>query len=88
MPEVSRFFGLLIKIQYRDHAPPHFHIWRSGRSQARMNILTVNLLKGGKLPKPQLALVAAWTYLHQQELLAAWERAFAGVSPGKIPPLT
>jgi hypothetical protein len=53
-----------------------------------MNILTVNLLKGGKLPKPQLTLVAAWTYLHQQELLAAWDRASAGISPGKIPPLT
>jgi hypothetical protein len=25
MPEISRFFGIVIKMFYRDHAPPHFH---------------------------------------------------------------
>ncbi len=25
MPEISRFFGIVIKTYYNDHFPPHFH---------------------------------------------------------------
>ena len=25
MPEISRFLGIIIRMYYRDHAPPHFH---------------------------------------------------------------
>ena len=25
MPEISRFLGIVIRMYFRDHAPPHFH---------------------------------------------------------------
>jgi len=31
VPIISRFFGILVNINYREHDPPHFHAWYSGR---------------------------------------------------------
>jgi len=86
MPELSRFFGLLIKMQYRDHAPPHIHVWYGGRSSARMRIRDADLMSGG-LPRPQLAAATAWIFEHQDELLDAWERARHNCPLCKIAPL-
>ena len=33
MPEISRFFGMVIAMYYNDHAPPHFHV-RYGRPKS------------------------------------------------------
>jgi hypothetical protein len=86
MPELSRFFGLLIKIQYRDHNPPHVHVWYGGKDRAIIDISGAEILRGG-LPRSQYALVAAWIYLHQQDLEDAWETSRAGKKPRKISPL-
>lgn len=86
MPEISRFFGLVIKMQYRDHMPPHFHVWYGGRSHATIDIVRA-ILHRGALPRPQLTAVLAWTYLHQQELLHAWDTACRDRRPPHIRPL-
>ena len=86
MPELSRFFGLIIKIQFKDHGPPHIHVWYGGRNRATVRISDGTLLHG-RLPRPQLLFVGAWVYLYHEELLDAWERASHHLDPGRIPPL-
>ena len=45
MPEISRFFGIIIRMYYRDHVPPHFHA-HYGEYQAEITIETLEMLKG------------------------------------------
>ncbi|RAQ38769.1 transcriptional regulator, partial [Arthrospira sp. O9.13F] len=45
MPEISRFFGMVITMYYNDHAPPHFHV-RYGQQKALITIETLTLLEG------------------------------------------
>jgi uncharacterized protein DUF4160 len=86
MPVLSRFLGLLIKMEYLDHPPPHFHVYQGKKKLASINIKKLELLVG-KLPRPQLAAVLAWAHMHQRELLAAWDRTSTGQDPGVIRPL-
>jgi hypothetical protein len=73
MPEISRFFGLLISMNYNDHAPPHFHV-RYGGQKALISIEGPSVL-AGRLPPRVLGLVVEWAALRKTELLADWERA-------------
>ncbi len=85
MPEVSRFYGIVIKIFYDDHNPPHFHA-EYGAQEVLTNINTLAII-GGRLPPRALGMVTEWASLHQQELQAAWERAKQLQPPGHIAPL-
>jgi len=85
MPEVSRFYGIVIQIYYGDHPPPHFHALYAGQV-AKIEIETLQVIDGS-IPKRALALVLDWTSIHQQELLGAFSRAAALQEPGKIAPL-
>jgi len=85
MPEVSRFYGIVIQIYYGDHPPPHFHALYAGQV-AKIAIETMQVIDGS-IPKRALALVLDWTSIHQQELLEAFNRAAALQAPGKIAPL-
>lgn len=73
MPEISRFFGIIILMYYNDHPPPHFHA-RYGGHKALIEIESLTILRG-RLPPRALGLVVEWGALHQEELLADWERA-------------
>lgn len=75
MPEISRFYGLIIAMFYNDHAPPHFHV-RYGAHRASVAIAPPALLAGG-LPPRALGLAVEWASLHRDDLLADWERARA-----------
>jgi hypothetical protein len=55
MPEISRFFGIIIKMFFLDHAPPHFHC-EYGDYKAIINIKTQEIING-ELPLKQLKLV-------------------------------
>ena len=73
MPEISRFYGIVIKMYFADHAPPHFHA-EYAEHEARIAISSLAVLSGD-LPPRAMGLVAEWTTLHQTELQALWERA-------------
>jgi hypothetical protein len=73
MPEICRFFGIVIKMHFNDHAPPHFHA-RYGRFTASIAISRLALLKG-RLPPRVLGFVLEWAALHRDELLEDWEIA-------------
>ncbi|MBD1996291.1 DUF4160 domain-containing protein [Leptolyngbya sp. FACHB-541] len=73
MPEISRFFGIIIAMYYNDHPPPHFHV-RYGRQKAIIEIQFLSILEG-KLSPRVLGLVIEWASSHQIELLQNWELA-------------
>ncbi len=73
MPEISRFYGIVIKMFFDDHEPPHFHV-EYAEHQAVVSIETVALI-GGTLPPRALGMVAEWAALRQEELREAWQRA-------------
>jgi len=85
VPEISRFFGIVIKMFFDDHNPPHFHAEYAG-SVALVGIRTLAVFSGG-LPPRAMGLVIEWATLHQQELLADWERAQAQQDLRPIAPL-
>jgi len=67
MPEISRFYGIVIRMFFRDHLPAHFHAI-FGEFEAQINISDGEVIEGS-LPKKALRLVQAWVELHQDELL-------------------
>ena len=73
MPEICRFYGIVIKMYFADHAPPHFHA-EYAEFEARIAIDSLAVISG-KLPPRAMGLVAEWTTLHQQELTALWDKA-------------
>lgn len=85
MPEISRFFGIIIAMYYSDHPPPHFHA-RYGEQKALIEIESMTVLKGRLAPRA-LGLVVEWAALHQKDLLADWERACKQETLVRIPPL-
>ncbi len=85
MPEISRFYGIVIRINFREHLPPHFHA-EYGEEMALIDIRTLAVFEG-HLPPKAMGLVAEWASLHQAELQQAWDRAQQHLNPGKIEPL-
>ena len=85
MPEISRFFGIVIKMFYGDHNPPHFHAMY-GEHEALIDIQHLAVFAGA-LPPRALGLVIEWATLHQQELLSDWTRASAQQTLERIAPL-
>jgi hypothetical protein len=85
MPSISQFFGIVIRMYYNDHAPPHFHA-EYGSDEAIYEIATLEVLRG-HLPRRAHALVVEWATLHCSELYDNWERARQAVPLSKVAPL-
>lgn len=85
MPEISRFFGIVITMHYGDHPPPHFHARYAGQ-RALVAIESPGVLEGTLSPKA-LALVVEWAALHRAELLENWRLARAQQPLRPIDPL-
>jgi hypothetical protein len=73
MPEISRFFGIIVTMLYHDHLPPHFHVRYGGR-RARFALGPVRLLEGRLSPRV-IGLIMEWALLHEEELLEDWDLA-------------
>ena len=85
MPEISRFFGIIIKMFYDEHNPPHFHAEFQGK-KAVFDFLG-NILVGDLGSKTAVKLVREWVDLRVTELEMDWELAMAGKEIKKINPL-
>lgn len=85
MPEISRFFGIVIKMFFDDHNPPHFHAEYGGQ-YALIDIRSLAVF-AGRLPPRVLGLVIEWANLHQRELWDNWEKARIQQELNKIEPL-
>jgi len=85
MPEICRFYGIIIKMFFADHHPPHFHALY-GEHEAIIEIGSLGLFAGG-LPPRALGLVMEWAAIHQNELATLWESAIKLEPIGQIEPL-
>ena len=88
MPEISRFFGIVIRMFAEPAAPhhrPHFHAYF--QNQAGIFAIDTIELIGGELPAKETRLVVAWAEIHRQELLENWNTLQSGRLPSKIEPL-
>ena len=85
MPEVSRFFGIIIRMFYDEHNPPHFHV--EYQDKKAVFDLKGNILKGDLKSKTATKLVREWVDLHVFELEEDWELAQKGKRIKKIEPL-
>ena len=85
MPEICRFYGIIIAMFYDEHNPPHFHA-RYGSYKVSIDIRSLSVLEG-KFPPRALGLVVEWASLHQNELMDDWNLARDRKSPNKIEPL-
>jgi hypothetical protein len=85
MPVISRFFGIVIMMNYKDHLPPHFHA-RYGGQKALIGIGESTVLEG-HLPPRVLGLVVEWASQHTTELVENWRLAMEKKPLREIEPL-
>ena len=85
MPVISQFYGIIIRMFYNDHAPPHFHAVY-GEYELIMGIAPIMILEG-QAPNRVRSLVLEWAALHQQELVDDWNRCRKAEPPLPIEPL-
>ena len=83
MPEIARFFGIIIKMYFssREHNPPHFHVVY-GEHTGLLDINTLEMIEGDLTPRV-LGLVREWAQMHQAELIQIWNTQ----KIEKLPPL-
>lgn len=84
MPTISMFYGILIRMYYDDHNPPHIHAFY-GDEVACYNF--DGEIFEGKMPRKQHKLIQAWIEIHRDELIADWKLAQDGEQIFKIEPL-
>ena len=70
MPVISSFYGIVIKMYFGDHVPPHFHAYY-GEYFAQIRIEDFGV-ETGYLPSKAIGLVVEWASLHKAELLINW----------------
>lgn len=85
MPEISRFYGIIIKMFADEHNPQHFHAYFAEYA-AIFSIHTGEMIEGD-FPQKKSALVKAWAILHQDELIKNWKTLAEGAGAQKIQPL-
>ena len=84
MPEISRFYGIIIKMYFNEHNPPHFHIEYQDY-EAVMNIETGEVT--GKLSRRALRMVYDWLDQNKEALIENWKRSEERKTLNKIKPL-
>ena len=87
MPELSRFYNIVIQMLYSDngqHHKPHFHVFYAGY---KASVGIDGELLAGSLPLKQLKLVQAWAAIHEDELYEAWNNEVRNIPFNKIAPL-
>jgi hypothetical protein len=85
VPTISRFYGIVIRMYFSDHPPPHFHAVYADQ-EAVIAIASGAVLRGA-LPDRALRMVREWASIHRDELAANWERTQTPEQPAPIAPL-
>ncbi len=84
MPEISRFFGIIIYMNWREHPPAHFHAIY-GDYEA---LITLDgSVYTGELPRRALSMVREWLAIHRAEIETDWELACQKKPLNPIDPL-
>jgi hypothetical protein len=85
MPTISVFFGIVIKMFYDDHNPPHFHAEHQG--EKAVFDFRGNMLRGKISSRTAVKLIREWVDLHESDLAANWAEMLAGREIRRIEPL-
>lgn len=88
MPEISRFYGIIVKMIFNDndkHHKPHVHVYY-GEYEA--SIALDGEVLDGSIPLRQYRMVSGWMALHEDELYSAWNKAVRNEHFDKIQPLS
>lgn len=85
MPEICRFYGILVRMYFDDHPPPHVHV-HYGEFELVLQLDTLQVLRGG-LPPRALALVQEWALANRGLLMQNWDRLKAGLPLLPVRPL-
>jgi hypothetical protein len=85
MPRIASFDGLVMKIYFNDHPPPHIHVYAGrihhpGVKAARLSIDTGEMI-AGTLPAAKTATAKRWCQEHRGALLVDWQRARLRLHP-------
>lgn len=84
MPLISRFFGIIIFMYWRDHTPPHFHA-KYGDNETIVEIESG--ASTGRMPTRAISMVQEWRELHKDELMENWRLAEQKRALKRIEPL-
>ena len=85
MPIISTFFGIIIRMFYKEHEPPHFHAEHQGQ-QAKFDF-NGRILAGNIRSRTARNLIRRWAILHRAKLEANWEKTKTGRALDSIEPL-
>ena len=85
MPEISRFFGIIIFMYFDEHNPPHFHV-KYNEDRAVISINELKVMEG-RLERRALSLVLEWPNEHRDELMDNWNTIRTTGEYSKIAPL-
>jgi hypothetical protein len=83
VPIISVFFGIVIRMYFDDHPPPHFHASYQG-FEAFVEIETGEVI-AGSLPRKAARIVRQWALDHRDEIMANWQRGEALLPMEMIP---
>ena len=86
MPQISDFYGIVIFMNFQDHAPAHFHAWYN-KGEYKVSVDIKSGVVKGRMPARALRMILEWLDLHRNELLVCWEKASNRQHPDKIAPL-
>lgn len=85
MPEISRFFGIIIRMFFDEHNPPYIHAeYQENKAVFDLN---GNITRGDLGSRTAIRLVREWIDMHNNELREDWELSQAGKEIKKIAPL-
>ena len=84
MPEICRFFGIIIFLYWKYHNPPQVH-FTYGNYECSISV--IDRIVDGKAPAKVIDKVNRWLNLHEDEILALWEKAQKGEKLNRIEPL-
>lgn len=84
MPEISKFYGIIVSLYWYDHNPPHVH-FTYGEYECSISVF--DRVVDGEAPAKVIAKVNEWMNLHEAEILSLWEKAQKGDKLGRIEPL-
>jgi Na+/H+-dicarboxylate symporter len=72
MPTISIFFGIIVQMYWRDHAPPHVHAFYQG--QEALFAIRDGKIIAGNIPPVAVKLMRTWIAKNRAELLLNWDR--------------
>ncbi len=80
MPVITRFYGILIKMYFREHGTPHFHAIYNEYNGV-FDIDTLEMIEGD-LPTRAQRMIREWAQQYQEELKGMWQSQAYQKLPG------